>query len=405
MSGLRPSGAGLVLVMSLTQAAGLLGFAVLPALLPGFIAEWQLSGSDAGWLGGIFFAGYMAAVPVLSGLTDRVDARRICIVGNLITLSALLGFAMLAQGFWTALAFRAMLGVGFAGTYMPGLRVLTDRLARTNVSRGVAFYTASYGIGASLSVWLAGEIDAELGWRWAAGLTSLGPLWAMLLVILFTGPVAPPAARRGAWLLDFRPILANRRALGYMLAYALHNWELGVVLSWTVAFLAFSAGLQADGALGWNITLVGAVVAFVALPASVLGNEAALRFGRRRAVSVIMLVSAGLGCAIGFAAAQPFWVVAALVLVYGATTAGDSASVTAGTVMAARPEERGAAMAVHSFIGFAGTFAGPLVFGVVLDLAGGATVPVAWGIAFAVAGLGAAVGVPVLAYLVGDDGD
>jgi hypothetical protein len=50
---------------------------------------------------------------------------------------------------------------------------------------------------------------------------------------------------------------------------------------------------------------------------------------------------------------------------------------------------RGATMAVHSMLGFGAGFVAPLVFGVVLDLAGGKTMPHAWGFAFATLGVGA----------------
>jgi MFS family permease len=56
-------------------------------------------------------------------------------------------------------------------------------------------------------------------------------------------------------------------------------------------------------------------------------------------------------------------------------------------------------MAVHSFIGFAGAFVGPLVFGVVLDLAGGRESLLAWGLAFASAGLAVAMGPVALVVL------
>ena len=42
-------------------------------------------------------------------------------------------------------------------------------------------------------------------------------------------------------LLDFRPVLANRRALAYVLGYGVHCWELFATRSWLVAFLAFRA--------------------------------------------------------------------------------------------------------------------------------------------------------------------
>jgi hypothetical protein len=36
-----------------------IGAFALPALLPGYIARWDLSKTEAGWLVGIFFAGWI----------------------------------------------------------------------------------------------------------------------------------------------------------------------------------------------------------------------------------------------------------------------------------------------------------------------------------------------------------
>ncbi len=396
------TGSRLIFVMSASLVLGLLGISVLPALLPGFIKSWQLSGTEAGWLNGIFFAGYMAGVPVLITLTDRIDARKVFLASSVLWFAAMMGFAVLADGFWSALVFRVLAGIGFAGGYMPGLKVLTDRLDEEDTSRAVAFYTASYAFGASISYYLAGLIDAWLDWRWAFGLTGLGGLVSILLVWLTTAPKQPAHARDARALFDFRPVFSNRRALGYILAYALHSWELIALGSWVVAFLAFSASLQIDGAAGWNITLVGALVILAGMPASIGGNELARRFGRRKTISLLMVVSASLGCVVGFSAALPFGFVVVLCLLYGAATAADSASVTAGTVMSALAEHHGATMAMHAFIGFGGAFLGPLAFGVILDAVGGQEDVTAWGAAFAVIALTTLLGPLVLRRFVAD---
>ena len=59
----------------------------------------------------------------------------------------------------------------------------------------------------------------------------------------------------------------------------------------------------------------------------------------------------------------------------------DSSSLTAGAAGTAEPSRRGATLAVHSTLGYAGGFLGPLVLGATLDLLGGASV-IAWGVAF-----------------------
>jgi MFS family permease len=70
----------------------------------------------------------------------------------------------------------------------------------------------------------------------------------------------------------------------------------------------------------------------------------------------------------------------------------DSSPITAGTVAQALPGLRGTTMAVHACVGFLGSFLGPLVFGVVLDVAGGRGQTLSWGLAFATMGAVVALG-------------
>lgn len=397
MTGIR-----LIVVLCLAEIGCMLGFATFAGLLPTFFSEWQLSNTAAGWINGIYFGAYMIAVPVLVTLTDHVDPRRIYIAGAIITALSLLGFALLAGGFWSALFFRALAGIGLAGTYMTGLKALTDHLADRLESRAVSFYTASFSIGASLSFILAGEFTAWLDWHWAFGLSSIGPLIAVVIVWRLVPPsAAHHIAPAQKFLLDFRPVFRNRPALAYVLAYSAHNWELFALRSWIVAFLVFAQAQQPADAFGiaWSVTWLAGLLNLLGLPSSVLGNEASGRFGRRRVVITVMLASALVAFVLGFSPALPFVVVLALCIVYGITITADSASITSGAVAAATPGQRGATMAVHSFIGFAGAFIGPLAFGVILDLAGGGDTTLAWGLAFASAGIVVALGPVVLMTL------
>ena len=117
------------------------------ALIPTFIAEWRLSHAEAGWISGAAYAGYMAGVPLLVSLTDRIDARRIVLLFCLVACLSSLGFALFAEGVWSALAFRVLNGLALAGTYMPGLKALTDRIEGPSVSRYQSLYTATFSIG------------------------------------------------------------------------------------------------------------------------------------------------------------------------------------------------------------------------------------------------------------------
>ncbi|HEX6980771.1 MAG TPA: MFS transporter [Alphaproteobacteria bacterium] len=382
----------LIVLLCLAEVLGMLGFATFPALLPTFLAEWGLSNTAAGWINGIYYAGYLLTVPVLVALTDRVDPKRIYLFATALAGLGTIGFALFADGLWSASAFRALAGIGLAGTYMPGLKALTDRIGGGQQSRAVAFYTGSFSIGSSLSFFAAGEIATRFGWQWAFGLATLGPAIAFLLILWLLPAHRPTGSAPPVRLLDFRPVLRNRPVMGYVLAYACHNWELFGFRSWLVAFLAFAATLQAPGTSSWSATGLAAFVNLLGLVAGVLGVEIALRAGRHRFLVFAMLVSALVSASFGFSAGLPYAAIVALVLVYGITVSWDSAVITSSIVAAADPRLRGATMAVQSTLGFAGSFIGPLAFGVVLDLAGGNESRLAWGLAFAMLGAVVALG-------------
>ncbi|UCH73927.1 MAG: MFS transporter [Rhodospirillales bacterium] len=378
-----PHGVMLVLAMCLAMAASLLGFSTFGAVTPTLISEWGLSKTEAGFLNGVFFAGYVAGVPFLVGGTDRIDARRIVLLGFLASTLSLVGLA-LATGFWSAAIFRILGGLGFAGCYMPGLKALLDRYRGTHPSRAVSFYTASYALGVGASFWLSGAIAAAYGWRWAFGAMCVGPLVGLAIASTVLRP-AQDSSRLRDWFRvpDFRPVFANRRAMGYIFAYTLHTGELFVFLSWVVAFLTFTAALHPVTAAGWDIPLISAVVSLVALPSSIIGNELAIRYGRRRVVLAVMLATALAAMLTGISPAISFPAATLFCLVYGTLIAMDSSALTAGTIGAADEGARGATMALHSCLGFGGGAVGPLLLGVVLDLSGGGETVSSWGAGFA----------------------
>jgi len=378
---IRP--ARLIALMCAAEVLAMMGISSFAALLPELASEWQLTNTDAGWIGGFYFAGYVVAVPLLTSLTDRVDARLVFLSGAVIGGVGAAGFGLLADGFWSAAFWRVLTGIGLAGTYMPGLKALNDRLKGQAQSRAVAFYTASFGIGMSLSYLIAGEVARLIDWRAAfvaAGACSV--LAFALAAVVLGGHEAEPPGRPDTHLLDFRPVFRNHEAMAYVLGYAAHVWELFGLRAWIVAFLVFSASVQSDPNVWLAPTVVATIFMLVGTPASIFGNELALKYGRRRVIAVIMVVCALYGTLLGFSGRLDYSVVVVMSLVYAALLMGDSASLTAGMVEAAEPAYRGATMAVHSTIGFVGAAAAPPVFGLILDLAGGRGQASAWGFAF-----------------------
>jgi MFS family permease len=374
------------------HVASMTGFSSYATLLPGLQNEWAMNNAQAGFISGMFFAGYMAAVPVLTSLTDRIDARRIYLGSSLVAAAALAGFAFLVEGVKSAALLQLAAGAGIAGTYMPGLRALTDNVEGTRAqSRAVAFYTAVFGLGTSLSILLSGSIADALGWRWAFALTSAGPVVAGLMVMRGLPPRRPERSH-ALHVLDFRPVLASREVRPYIFGYAVHCWELFGSRSWLVAFVVFAQGLQVAGGAAspaWSAVTIAAVANLFGPAASIYGNELAMRHGRERLIWKAMLASGVLTCVLGFVAFLPLYALAGLVMLHMCLVMGDSSALTAGVVTRANERIRGATMAVHSMLGFGAGFVAPLVFGVVLDLGGGKASPSAWGFAFTTLGAGA----------------
>ena len=193
-------------------------------------------------------------------------------------------------------------------------------------------------------------------------------------------PPRAAAAPAGA-LLDFRPVLRNRRAMAWIIGYTVHTWELAALRAWGVTFLA--ATVARLGAPAW---LPGPAVLFTAaglvgIAVSVTGNETAQRHGRARVVLWAMLAAAALSMATGWTTGVSAALAALAVLLWNAAIYLDSSALTAGTVQAADRQLRGATMGLHSMAGYAGGFLGPLGVGFMLDLAGGDGV-LGWGLAF-----------------------
>ena len=378
-----PGTRSFILAIVIAQVLTQIGAFALPALLPSYIERWHITKIEAGWLVGIFFAAYVVTVPVLLALTDRLPARRVYLICALFTAASHFGFALIADGFWSGMVFRIMAGIGWAGAYMPGLKVIADQLEGTAQSRAVSMHAAGVGLAGAGSFAVAGLLNALAGPEAAflfGGAAALGAFVIAALVMprnLATRADAPaPRA-----LLDFRPVFRNRAAMGWIAGYTVHTWELAALRAWGVTFLA--ATIARQGAPAWlpDPTLLFTLAGLAGIVVSITGNELAQRIGRSRVVFAAMSAAAALSLLAGWSTMLAAPLAALIVIVWNGAIYIDSSALTAGTVQAADKELRGATMGLHSMCGYAGGFIGPLGVGLALDLAGGDSV-LGWGLAF-----------------------
>jgi MFS family permease len=390
----------LVAAMCIAQVLGMLGVFAFPALLPHFIHLWDLTNSQAGWISGVYFVGYSIAVPVLTSLTDRIDSRKIYIISCGVSIISNLGFVVFSQGFWSALIFRALCGLGLAGTFIPGLKALVDRLESPFLPRAISFYTACFGLGMSVSFYYTGRIFNWLGWEpvFFTAAAASGMSLMICLVLLSPKPVEPsknfsPGIQNT---LDFKPIWQNYPARTYIIAYMCHMWEMFAARSWMVAFLAYAVSQHPYPAPLMAPTTVMAVAGIFGMIASILFGELAEKFGRRRVVSCVMTISGLLGLSLGFLAGIPFPALICLCIVYTVFFQGDSAAIHAGVITAADPDRRGGTMALQSLAGFTAASLSPIAVGFILDITGGGKTTLSWGFTFGAMSITAFLGLFLL---------
>ena len=377
-----PSLVFLIGAVCVAQVLAQLGAFTFFALLPTFFHEWSLSHSEAGVLNGIIFGAYALSVPFIVPLTDRIDPRRIYICAVGLTTCSHLGMALFADGFWDGLVFRALAGIGWGGTYMVGLKALADLVEGPAQSRAVAFHAASIGAGGSLSFVLAGWAVGMFDWQGAFQLSAVGSFLALLVMAFLVPGRKPVPTEDSRGISALIRALKNSSAIAYSIGYFAHTWEMFTLRSWGVTFLVFTVA-QGEGQPNYLIpTVLAMFMELMGTVASVIGNEIAIRVGRRRWILMVMLASMATGAVVGFSAGAGYGMAATVCLLYNMMIYADSASLTAGAVGTAEPGHRGATLAVHGMLGYGGGFIGPLVLGVMLDFLGGETV-MNWGISFA----------------------
>lgn len=360
-------------------------FSMFLALQPSLQASWALSNTETGWISSAYFAGYMLAVPVLASLTDRVDARTVWLGACATAAAGAVGFALFASSVWSAAAMQAIAGVGLAGTYMPGLKVMADRLPHAPRPRFVAFYTTSFTAGASLSFFVVGWLGSVLPLTPAVLVAAAGPIAGCLVIWWMLEPVHIAGAAHATAAAHWRAVFVSADTIRYVIGYAVHTWELFALRAWVVPFVAFWATARGS-APPLPPTTLAALVSLVGIPASILGAELSDRVARRRLVVSIMLSAAAFSLVVVPAGFAGWPATLSALVVYSALISADSAALTSGILRVAPAASRGTAMAVYSTLGFAGASAGTFAVGALLDLLGGQSV-VSWLCAFALMGL------------------
>jgi len=397
-------GPGLVwlVLLSLSLFVLLLPIASYVAALSAIKDELGLNNAGAGALFSAYLAGYAASALFLVPLSDRLGPKRIMYVSAVLSVAAHLLFPLTTHDVVVGMALRAIAGVGFLGVYIPGLRLVARRFERNGRGSAMGLFVTAQYASHSGSLALTGWLMATMEWRDAYTLVAGLSAVSLPLIFLLVRSVSdtPPEVSRGR--LD-PTVLKSEPVQFVILGYTVHALNLYALRVWLPVFLTtilVARGFSEGNAIVTAAEVGGLALAFGAV-GPVMGGAVSDRLGRTTAASLILGVSAV--CAVGLAwiGHWPWGLIVVVCVVFAWAASADSAIYQTGITEVADPRRLGSTMALQASLGLLGGVIGPVLFGGILDVAGG---EYRWVFAFSTLGVLAAIAifglrrVGVLAY-------
>jgi len=214
-----------IALLCLARVGFALIFVAYSAALGWLKQDWGLSSAQAGLIQSSWHAGYLLSLFAVGFLADRYGAKRTFLAASIAACASGLAFAVLADGFVSALLLHGLTGLCSGGSYTPGLTLIAERFPAVRRGRVMGYYLAAASLGYALSLWLSSVLIVSAGWRTALCVCALGPLAASLLaawVLRSTRNVVHPAVHVNPWR-ALTQVWRNKPAMLAVWAYVFHS--------------------------------------------------------------------------------------------------------------------------------------------------------------------------------------
>jgi hypothetical protein len=147
------------------------------------------------------------------------------------------------------MTWRFLTGIAIAGSYMPGLKALTDRLPEGPIGgRPQAFYSATFSLASAASLFLAGCLTQTFGWPAAFALTGITALTRGGPDGAAAGQAPRPSPTAGSMTTRIAAVLKRPADDALHRGLCRPSWEMFAFRTWIVAFLTFAAFRAAPAA-------------------------------------------------------------------------------------------------------------------------------------------------------------
>src|SRR5438105_2405988 len=120
---------------------------VVSAAMPLLLQEWHAPNADGGFVFAAYQVGYVLSVLLVLPLTDRVGAGRVIVACAVVTALSFILFPLLAINAQGASLLRLCGGLGLAGIYLPGVRIIAARASAGRRGLAVGAYVAAFYLG------------------------------------------------------------------------------------------------------------------------------------------------------------------------------------------------------------------------------------------------------------------
>ena len=371
------------------------------AILKFLSQEYHLTSTDTGLILSAFQLGYVIVVVSSGWLGDRFSLKKILFAATLLSGVSSIFFIYVAQGKYSILVMRLVVGLSAGAIYVPGMMLLARWFPAGKRAGVIGGYTAALVAAYAGGYLVAARLAVAYGWRVGVLWTSIPAIFGAFAILFFVQD--HPAELEGETKVipgavqDREHLLCPAGGYGgpslITLGYAGHMWELYAFWGWIGPFLVatqIASGIPTDQAVSTGGTLAACIL-LLGVPASWLWGVMADKKGRTFAImiggtcSVIgeFFLGSLFGYSFGFivilAAWIGFWVVA------------DSGIFKAGLLEMMNPKHSGLALGVQSAVGFGVTIISPTIFGAILQHFNGAVAPTSatdWAPSFIMLGVG-----------------
>ena len=165
--------------------------------MPSMAADLHLSPSQQGFIGGVFFWGYMPCFLACGWLSLRFGAKRV-VMTSLLAWGVFSMATGLAASFYQLIALRFLLGLAEGPLWTALLMLLSQWFAKSERGRAIGLWNLSMPFGAILSGPLSGLVLQYSNWHWMFVIGGL-PAWIWAIVWWRSIPADPNGA---TWLPD-----------------------------------------------------------------------------------------------------------------------------------------------------------------------------------------------------------